>query len=67
MMILKPSFEITRNRCQCNVCKDTIESTHRHDWVQCRCGRIFTDGGKDYIRRGCQDPSDIIDLTEYKE
>ena len=58
--------KIIRNRCQCNVCKDIIESKHRHDFVQCKCGRIFTDGGTDYVRRGCMEVSDIIDLTEYE-
>jgi len=55
---------IVRNCCQCNVCKDIIESKSVHDWVQCKCGRIFTDGGHDYIHRGFVEPSDIIDLTE---
>lgn len=57
---------ILRNRCQCNHCGTVIESRHVHDFVQCTCGRIFTDGGRDYIRRGFYDPSDIIDLTEYE-
>lgn len=35
---------------------------------QCRkCGAIFTDGGKSYIRRGAKDLSDIIDLSETYE
>jgi hypothetical protein len=63
----KPKI-IIKNRCQCSVCKDIIESKSRHDWVGCSCGRIFTDGGIDYLHRGFTDgPSDIIDLTEYKK
>jgi len=58
---------ILRNRCQCSVCLDIIESKSRHDFVQCRCRRIFTDGGTDYIRRGFTDPSDLIDLTEMQD
>ena len=58
---------ILRNRCQCKFCNDVIESKHRHDFVQCKCGRIFTDGGTDYIRRGAIYFSDIIDLTEYED
>jgi len=53
-----------RNRCQCNQCKDIIESKHRHDFVRCKCGAIFTDGGTDYVRRGYTNKSDIIDLSE---
>ena len=58
---------ILHNKCQCNVCKEIIESKSRHHWVQCSCGRIFTDGGKEYIHRGFQDPTDIVDLTEYND
>jgi hypothetical protein len=36
--------------------------------VSCKCGAIFTDGGKEYIRRGAQNFSDIIDMSEgYEE
>jgi hypothetical protein len=62
-----PKRVIKRNRCQCNVCKEIIESKYRHDFKSCSCGQIFTDGGIDYIRRGCKDPSDIIDLSEYED
>ena len=58
--------KLIRNRCQCNQCKDIIESKHRHDFVRCKCGAIFTDGGTDYVRRGFTNKSDIIDLSEYK-
>lgn len=64
--IEKAEKRLTHNRCQCNVCKDIIESKHVHDFVQCSCGRIFTDGGTEYVRRGCESPSDIVDLTEYE-
>ena len=57
--------KLIRNRCKCNKCKDIIESKHRHDFVRCKCGAIFTDGGTDYIRRGYQSKDDIIDLSEY--
>ncbi len=59
-------YRVVRNRCQCRQCEDIIESTHRHDFVSCRCGAIFTDGGKDYIRRGYTNFDDIIDLSEYE-
>ncbi len=61
---MKPKQRIVRNRCQCSVCLDIIESKSVHDFVQCHCGRIFTDGGTDYIRRGCTDITDLIDLSE---
>lgn len=52
------------NRCQCRLCGDIIESKHGHDFVSCKCGEIFTDGGKEYIRRGANDFDNIIDLSE---
>jgi tRNA(Ile2) C34 agmatinyltransferase TiaS len=56
------------NKCQCRKCGDVIESKHRHDFVRCKCGAIFTDGGKEYIRRGAGDLNDIIDMSEtYQE
>lgn len=58
---------VLRNQCQCRKCNDVIESTHRHDFVRCRCGAIFTDGGKSYIRRGANDFNDIIDMSETYE
>jgi signal peptidase I len=58
--------KLIRNRCQCRQCGDIIESKHTHDWVGCKCGAIFTDGGKDYVRRGYKNKGDIIDLSEYQ-
>jgi len=53
---------ITRNAAQCKSCGDTIESKHRHDFVFCKCGAIFVDGGTEYLRRGGS-LSDIIELS----
>lgn len=66
-MTISKHRRVVRNRCQCSVCLDIIESKGRHNFVQCQCGRIFTDGGLDYVRRGCMEANDIIDLTEYEE
>ena len=51
------------NRARCKKCGDVIESRSVHDFRQCKCGAIFTDGGKDYIRRGAKDLNDIEDLS----
>ena len=56
--------KVITNKCQCRKCGDIIESKHRHDFVSCKCGAIFTDGGLDYIRRGYKDLDDIIDMSE---
>lgn len=59
--------KIKANKAQCKLCKDIIESKTVHDFVQCLCGEIFVDGGKQYLRRGAKDLNNIIDLTEYEE
>ena len=46
---------ILHNRAKCLSCGDIIESKHRHDFVWCKCGRIFVDGGLAYLRRGWPD------------
>lgn len=54
---------VVENKCQCRVCEDIIESKHTHDFVRCKCGAIFTDGGKSYIRRGAKSLDNIIDMS----
>ncbi|MFA5132531.1 MAG: NADAR family protein [Candidatus Paceibacterota bacterium] len=44
--------KVVRNIAKCKKCGDVIESKYRHDFVQCKCGAIFVDGGHDYYRRG---------------
>lgn len=59
-------MRLIKNSVQCLLCNDTIESTHRHDFKSCKCGAIYTDGGRDYIRRG-GDLEVMKDLCEYAE
>ena len=66
-MIKRTRTVILHNRCKCRQCDDIIESKHRHDFVKCKCGAIFTDGGKSYMRRGAKDFKDIIDMSETYE
>jgi hypothetical protein len=37
---------------QCTSCGDVVESKHRHDFVRCKCGESFLDGGDEYSRYG---------------
>jgi len=37
---------------KCTRCEEEIYSNSRHDYVRCRCGAWFIDGGFDYIRSG---------------
>jgi hypothetical protein len=55
--------KIVSNKAKCKTCGDVIESKHVHDYVNCKCGAIAVDGGKDYLKRaGILD--DIIELSE---
>ena len=57
---------ILKNKAQCVKCEDIIESTYRHDFKSCKCGAIFVDGGREYLRRGGEF-KDIIELSETDE
>ena len=65
-MVTRTRTVVVVNKCQCARCLDIIESRHRHDFVQCGCGAIFTDGGTEYIRRGGE-IENIIDMSETYE
>lgn len=41
-----------KNRAKCLNCLDVIESKSRHDFVWCKCKKIFVDGGNAYWRAG---------------
>ena len=66
-MPTKTIHRVIRNRAQCRLCNDIIESTHRHDFVTCGCGEISVDGGLAYLRRAAKDFNNLIDLSESQE
>ena len=39
-----------RNRVQCLICNEVIESKFTHDYVTCSCGNVSVDGGHDYCK-----------------
>jgi len=45
----KPKY---KNKVKCLFCGDIIESKFRHDFQECKCGKIFVDGGNSYQRIG---------------
>ena len=57
--------QIKFNKIQCNICMDIIESTYRHDFKYCTCGKVSVDGGKSYLKRSYTHPDDYIELSEY--
>ena len=61
-------LKIIKNAARCRKCGDVIESKHVHDFVWCKCGQIFVDGGHEYLRRGFKDSKDDFeDLSEFEE
>lgn len=63
-----PKRKTLKNAAQCKLCGDIIESKHRHDYVTCKCGEIFIDGGKEeYSRFGSKNMENFINLSEYEE
>ena len=55
--------KIIKNAIQCKLCGDIIESTYRHEYVQCKCGACAVDGGHDCLRRSFKDKDCYIDLS----
>jgi hypothetical protein len=55
----------------CQLCNDIVQSKHRHDFVECKCGESFLDGGDDYFRASItmvkidMDPDDSMDSDEF--
>ncbi len=64
---MSKKYRIIRNSCKCAKCGDEIVSKHRHDFVNCKCGEIFTDGGTDYMRRGANNLASVIDTSIVEE
>lgn len=56
--------KILSNKIRCNFCQDVIESTYRHDFVWCYCGKVAVDGGKDYLKRFFSEETDYTELSE---
>lgn len=63
----KTMTKIIRNRAQCLLCGDIIESRSRHDFVTCTCGALSVDGGHSYIRRAFINQEDYEELSELEK
>lgn len=63
------SRHILTNSIRCRHCDDTITSTHRHDFQKCKCGAVFVDGGREYLRRGfvTSRDEDYEELSTYED
>ncbi len=56
-----------KNAIQCKLCGEVIESKHRHDYVECKCGACAVDGGHDYLRRSYKSKDCYTDLSITEE
>ena len=59
--------KIIKNAIQCKLCNDVIESTDRHNYVECKCGACAVDGGPDYLRRSFKEKDCYIELSITEE
>lgn len=59
--------KIIKNAIQCKLCGDIIESTDRHNYVECKCGACAVDGGHDYLRRSFKEKDCYIELSITEE
>ena len=53
-----------KNRAKCKLCKDVIESFHRHDYVSCSCGEISIDGGQDQYGASARDWANFLRVDD---
>lgn len=59
--------KIIKNSIQCKLCGDIIESTDRHNYVECKCGACAVDGGQDYLRRSFKEKDCYIELSKTED
>lgn len=57
----RPSGRPAGIRIRVSCCDDMIQSRSQHDFVRCRCGKSFVDGGSAYLRWGSEDPATTIE------
>jgi hypothetical protein len=57
--------DIYDNKIQCALCGYIIRSKNRHDFVKCKCGECFVDGGSWYQRYGAKDLKNVISHIKY--
>lgn len=55
-----------KNRAKCALWGTVVVSTHQHDFVSCKCGEIFVDGGNAYWRCGAKDMKNLLRFKNRK-
>jgi hypothetical protein len=65
---MSTEWPLIKNVAKCLKCEEIIESKHRHNFVSCKCGNLFVDGGLEYTRRGFRDgPDTWEELSEFND
>ena len=49
-----------KNKAKCKLCNDILESFHRFDYVQCKCGEIAIDGGNEILNCYAKDFTNFL-------
>lgn len=60
-------YKIIKNMAKCLCCGDVVESTHRHDFKTCKCGKLSVDGGVAYLKRSFEKFEEWQELSEEEE
>jgi hypothetical protein len=60
------TYKQVRHAIYCKKCKDTIESTSRHDFKYCSCGAVGIDGGIEAGNHNLGNLEDIENRSVYK-
>jgi hypothetical protein len=60
------TYKQVRHAVLCKKCKDTIESTYRHDFKYCSCGAVGIDGGIEAGNQILGNLEDMEDRSMYK-
>ena len=53
-----------RNRAKCKLCGEIIESFHANDWVKCKCGEIYIDGGNHNLKCGAKNWNNFLRVDD---
>lgn len=62
---VKRRHTIVLNRARCGRCRTEIISRTRHHYVACPCGYLAVDGGRDYLKRICDEAAS--EKGEYRD
>jgi hypothetical protein len=54
-----------RNRAKCKKCETVLESFHKYDYVECKCGEISITGGTDRWECAAKDWDNFLRIDDF--